>query len=165
MEESIQRLTFAHLFWWALAVLAGAAGGWVGQKRLTTFLCIIASFCIAPFVLLFAVKTGSSIVDSNKEPARNFQIERQVLAKDGTIIYVLTFDFQQGKNLAVGLYDCDSDDANPYYDSNTSYMVSRRSSPSFPARRRRCIARYSARSTGASLARPACRSPITKNRL
>ena len=75
--------------------------------------------------VLLLWKVGSKPVKAEngpKEVLPGFEVERRGPESDQTVVYALTFDFEQQKRLTVGLYDCDSDDSKPFDDSNTSFM-------------------------------------------
>ena len=67
--------------------------------------------------MIFSSEAGPAEV---VEPG--FSVERVGPKEDQTVVYVLTFDFAKEKRFRVGLYDCDSDDASPCDDANTTYM-------------------------------------------
>ena len=118
LEEGSRHLTFSHVFFWALAVLVGAMGGWFGQRRKAGGL-ILACAVGAGLTALLSWRTPPTAL---AEPRPGFQIQREDPAADGTTISFLTFDFQQEPLLQVSLYDGDGDDAHPFDDANTSYL-------------------------------------------
>jgi len=121
VEEGLPHLSVSHLLWWVFAFAAGAIGGFASRLPLPGFLGIIAASCLVFVVLMFAGVKSNKLIAMN-QPVAGYQVERHGPEADGTIVYILTFDFQQQNRFKVGLYDCDSNDAKPYDDSNTSYM-------------------------------------------
>ena len=119
IKEGISHLTLPHLFWWALAIVVGAIGGFAGRLYLRNFLAIIilAWLGLLPFMFL---GTGSTI--TNETPVPGFQVERIGPKAEQTVVCTLTFDFTQQNQFRVGFYDCDSDDDQPYDDSDTTYL-------------------------------------------
>jgi len=117
LEEGVAHLTPSHLLWWALAVLAGALGGWVGRVRWSRLVALLLAVFLGLVVFMEVVAHPAPM-----EPIPGFQVERIGPQEDQTTVYLLTFDFAKQSRFVVGLYDCDSDDAQPYDDSNTSYM-------------------------------------------
>jgi hypothetical protein len=123
LEEGLTRLTISHLLWWGLAVLTGTVGGFAGRIRLSGFLAIIILLCLGLGIFMFVgIRPDDRMGVAPMEPVAGYQVERQGPKFDQTTVYMLTFDFQKQNRFMVGLYDCDSDDAKPYDDSNTSYM-------------------------------------------
>jgi hypothetical protein len=122
-EEGIQRITVTHLFWWGLAFAAGLAGGVSGRIKFLSPFFLTIFLCLAfPALILAVAIHDKPIAGVEENPFPGFEVERHTPADDGTVQYLLTFDFQRSSHLSMGLYDCDSDDANPYDDTNTSYM-------------------------------------------
>lgn len=119
VEEGFQHITNQHVIWWLLAIAAGTLGGLLSAIRLISFLQIIL---IASLGLVIAMYVSVKSGDVSAETVPGFQIERQTPTADGTAVCLMTFDFQKQNQFNVGLYDCDSDDAMPYDDSNTTYM-------------------------------------------
>ncbi len=121
MEEGLPRLTLAHLAWWGAALATGILGGLLRKIPAVVFAGILA--------LLFA---GVLIFANVSLPATDFPSDRDQKGAptdeqfgpeaDGTTGYLHTFDFHNLSKLNVGIYDCDSDEAAPYDNSNTTYM-------------------------------------------
>ena len=122
ISEGLPHLTTVHLLWWGLGLLAGILGGSANRLSPFVFLGIMSLFCLSFMSFSLAQSNQNRLVTSKIEEASGFQIEQQGPTADGTIVYFLTFDFQKHSQLKIGLYDCDSDDAQPYDDSNTTYM-------------------------------------------
>ncbi len=121
VTEGLTHLSLGHLAWWAAALAVGGLGGFLGGVRprlLALFLALLYFGGLGGAALL--VSPGQS--HAFPRPAEGSSMERFGPEADGTIGYFFTFDFQKQPRLEVGLYDCDSDDANPYDDSNTTYL-------------------------------------------
>jgi hypothetical protein len=118
IEEGLTHLTLSHLLWWALAVAAGALGGWARRVRTPIFLGIITALGVG--LILVMALTGNGNIPAQSEAG--YDIEHVGPTPDGTDSYLLTFNFQKTNHFTIGLYDCDSDDAQPYDDANTSYL-------------------------------------------
>jgi hypothetical protein len=121
ITEGLTHLGLAHLGWWIAAVLVGALGGFLGGVRpllFSAFLGVLYFGGLILAVLLAAMLHGPFLAQAQGGP----DVERIGPAADGTSGYFLTFDFQRQKRLNIGVYDCDSDDAKPFDDFNTTYM-------------------------------------------
>jgi hypothetical protein len=123
IAEGLPHLTFSHFIWWCLTILTGAMGSLASRIQRLGILSVMvfASLWLA-VLMMIGKKPGQQLAVAPINPVAGYQIERQGPTADGTIVYLLTFDFQQEKRLSVGLYDCDTDDATPDNDSDTTYL-------------------------------------------
>ncbi len=123
--EAFPRVSFVYALAWVcapiLALAGGLAGGWRQKakhaKRAGFHAAILA-------VLATATGAGCLRVDPPGKHRLAPGVELTVSAptKDGTTARLLTFDFRADPRLEFDLYDCDSDDSQPYDDANTSYF-------------------------------------------
>ena len=122
-EEGLPHLTVTHLAWWGAAILAGALGGAMRRLSLPLFLVLVILACAGMGALMFrAAQRMDFAKHAAEEPIPGYTMERQDLEADGTTVYTLTFDFQKQSLFRIGVYDCDSDDAHPGDDANTSFL-------------------------------------------
>jgi Phosphodiester glycosidase len=122
IEEGLPRLTVSHFFWWAAAILMGVAGGWASRWRFRSLLGLIVLVFLGLVIFTQVVLVPNRRMNLSDDPVRGFRLERLGPAGDQTEVYLLSFDYEKQNDFAVHLYDCDSDDAKPYDDVNTSFM-------------------------------------------
>jgi hypothetical protein len=119
IEEGASHISLDQLFWWAMALFSGMLGGYGRRIRPPAFLGLIS---ILGLGLILATASFGIAGNSHEEAPTDYDIERIGPAPDGTVVRLLTFDFHKSNGFSVCLYDCDSDDAHPFDDANTSYL-------------------------------------------
>jgi hypothetical protein len=122
IDEGLPHLTFLHGLWWSLAIMVGTAGGWAGRLSFVRFLSLIVFTFLVLSACMFAGTGSGGAPSVSPEAVAGFEVERSGPTLDQTVVYSMTFDFSKQNGFRVGLYDCDSDDAKPFDDFNTTYM-------------------------------------------
>jgi hypothetical protein len=121
-KEGMPHLLLAHIGWWGAAILTGIVGNWISGKPRVFLMVFVATFvCLAFLIKLVSARIERSVKSGNLA-VPGYNVQREATTIDGTIVYSVSFDFKKQPFFNPRIYDCDSDDALPYDDSNTSYM-------------------------------------------
>jgi hypothetical protein len=121
VRDGIPRVTFAHLGWWLLALLAALLGSYLRRRKRSCFFGIMAVTIFIWAACAGNVARRYAILPA--DPMTYFHVERNGSPSDGTVAYSLTVDVGQ-IGLSTLVYDCDYDYENPRHgtDSNTSFL-------------------------------------------
>jgi hypothetical protein len=106
LKQGLLGLTVDHLMWWGLAAVVAVFGAWAGElwpSRREFELCVAA--------VLLAVPGLQFAMGGNREVPASL---------DGTTIRFISYDLN---TVRAGVYDADSDDADPYNDRNTTWYA------------------------------------------
>lgn len=113
-HDGVGKLSLAHFFSWALAILCAMLGGFLGAHARGKS-AFIAATSLALCGLWGAQWLASSTYRNVKSKALLFSREE----RDGTQIRLLSYD---SSAIDAGVYDADFDDARPFDDRNASWL-------------------------------------------
>lgn len=123
MSDALPSLGLTHLYWWLIAVAAGAVGGAAGRRmHRPALLWILVPLLLAGVVSL-----------SSLEPYHEYSVttdgihlETGLPDSEGTIVRLLTIDlthdYSSDRQLHLGIHDADTGDSSPLDDLNTTYL-------------------------------------------
>ncbi|BCM94265.1 hypothetical protein IAD21_06168 [Abditibacteriota bacterium] len=105
-RDGLTQLGFAHLFWWALAMLAARSGAALSARFPTKRTAV----GLVPVALLAV--SGAQMMTARDRDAH--------FESDGTSWRVLEYNL---KSVDFGIYDADSDDVNPNDNRNATWLA------------------------------------------
>ena len=121
LRLGLPRLTFSHLFWWALSVAAAGLGARLRLRRGWFLAVLTGAFAIwITCAAVYDYRCAHLI----QVPVRGFSVERDAKEKDGTVVFSMTMDAASPSGLWVCPYDCDQDHDQPREgeDANTTFL-------------------------------------------
>jgi len=121
-HQAIARTTFGIWLAWFLAGQLGSFGGVYGSRM--RGLRSLGRFAVFNVVALWICMSFSarSMPGGVLQLSPGVTVETRAPEADGTIVRLITCDFQREPGLRLGLYDADSDDAHPLDDRDTEYL-------------------------------------------
>lgn len=123
--EALPGLSWSLVLAWAAAPVLSVLGGVLAERFAPLGRTRRAAVqAVMPGLVLLVAVTNVHFADScgTRPLGKGASVTAYVPERDGTIVRLLTFDFVAAPDLRIGLYDCDSDDAHPFDDSNTTYL-------------------------------------------
>jgi hypothetical protein len=121
LQLGFPRLTFSHLLWWCLSVIAAMAGARLRLRPVWFCATLTAAFALW---IICADAYGHRCARLVPVPILGFNVERAAKAEDGTVVYSITMDSKSPSGLRLLPYDCDQDYEQPKRgeDANTTFL-------------------------------------------